>query len=79
MRSVIQDCLWHFFSLGIQFICTVIVYLENIWPLCVHDDWRMSNREIILLGHENIVGFVKSLGLRWLGHIERCTTKDCLK
>ena len=41
--------------------------------ICVNDEWRIRSKKEIdeLLGHENIVSFVKSLSLSWLGHSER--------
>ena len=42
-------------------------------PVFIDGEWkRRSNKEIDeLLNHENIVGFIKALGIRWLGHTER--------
>ena len=42
-------------------------------PVFIDGEWkRRSNKEINeLLGLENIVGFIKALRIRWLGHIER--------
>ena len=42
-------------------------------PVFIDGEWkRRPNKEIgELLGHENIVGFIKALRITWLGHIER--------
>ena len=42
-------------------------------PVFIDGEWkRRSNKEIDeLLGHENIVGFIKALIIRWFGRIER--------
>jgi hypothetical protein len=40
--------------------------------ICVEGNWRIrTNKEIDdLIGHGNIVSSVKSLIIRWLGHVE---------
>ena len=42
-------------------------------PLCENNEWRIrTNAEIEdLLGQEDIIRFVKSQRLRWIGHLER--------
>ena len=38
----------------------------------IDGEWnKRSNKEIDdVLGHENIIGFIKALRIRWFGHIE---------
>jgi hypothetical protein len=50
--------------------------MKIIWriyePTCIEGNWKIrTNKEIDeLIGHEDMVNFVKSLGTRWLGHVE---------
>jgi hypothetical protein len=50
-------------------------------PECVEGSWRIrTNKEVDeLIGHEDIVSFVKSLRMRWLGHVERMNNNRMLK
>jgi hypothetical protein len=42
-------------------------------PKFVQENWQIRNNIEIneLTGHDNIIGFVKTLRLRWLCHAER--------
>jgi hypothetical protein len=42
-------------------------------PIFIQGNWRIrTNKEIYeLIRHEDTVSFVKSLRIRWLGHVER--------
>lgn len=44
-------------------------------PLCEHGEWRIRNNAEIeqLLNKEDIVRFIKSQRLRWMGHVVRMT------
>ena len=46
-------------------------------PVLTDVEWkRRSDKEIdVLLGHQNIVVFIKTLRITWLGHIERMSEK----
>jgi hypothetical protein len=42
-------------------------------PIFAQGNWRIrTNSEINeLIGYDNIIGFVKTLKLKWLGHVQR--------
>jgi hypothetical protein len=42
-------------------------------PVCIQGEWRLrTNAELNnLLGHADLVRFIKSQRLSWLGHVER--------
>jgi hypothetical protein len=42
-------------------------------PTFAQGNWQIRNNSEIneLIGHDNIIGFVKTLRLKWLGHVER--------
>jgi hypothetical protein len=50
-------------------------------PERAEGSWRIrTNKEVDeLIGHEDIVSFVKSLRMRWLGHVERMNNNRMLK
>jgi hypothetical protein len=46
-------------------------------PVCIQGEWRLrTNAELHnLLGHADLVRFIKSQRLSWLGHIEQMEEK----
>jgi hypothetical protein len=52
--------------------------LHHIYgPVCIQGEWRLrTNAELDnLLGHADLVRFIKSQRLSWLGHVERMEEK----
>jgi hypothetical protein len=50
-------------------------------PIFAPGNWQIrTNSEINeLIGHDNIIGFVKTLRLKWLGNFEKCIVSVCLR
>jgi hypothetical protein len=49
-------------------------------PVCIQGEWRLrTNAELnSSLGHADLVGFINSQRLCWLGHVERMEEKRML-
>jgi hypothetical protein len=50
-------------------------------PVCIQGEWRLrTNAELDnLLGHVDLVRFIKSQTLSWLGHVEQMKENGCLR